>query len=109
DEDKEALPWWSFGLFGALASVWLLTPVLGPALGLHAGEGHAEAAPGGLGASLAGYGATLLLAVPGLLAGGVLGWFLARRVNWLLGFFFRGFNAIFDGVTRVYGRFGGGC
>ena len=47
-EGKEALPWWSFALFGGLATVWLLTPILGPSLGLHAGEGHGEAAPGGL-------------------------------------------------------------
>ena len=66
-EGKEALPWWSFGLFGGLATVWLLTPILGPALGLHTGEGHGEAAPGGLGASLAGLGATLVLALPGVL------------------------------------------
>src|SRR5262249_18099596 len=94
-EDKEALPWWSFGLFGGLASVWLLTPLLGPSLGLHTGEGHGEAAPGGLGASLAELGATLLLALPGVLAGGVVGWFIARAVNWVLGFFFRGFNRAF--------------
>ena len=55
-EDKEALPWWSFGLFGGLITVWLLTPILGPWLGLTAGEGHGEAAPGGLGASLRSWG-----------------------------------------------------
>ena len=44
-EDKEALPWWSFGLFGGLITVWLLTPILGPSLGLTTGEGHGEAAP----------------------------------------------------------------
>src|SRR5208282_4795418 len=88
--DKEALPWWSFGLFGGLASVWLLTPILGPLLGLTTGEGTGEAAPGGLGASLVELGATVLLALPGVLAGGVLGWFIVRPVNWILGFFFRG-------------------
>ncbi len=103
-EGKEALPWWSFGLFGGLASVWLLTPILGPALGLHSGEGHGEAAPGGLGASMVALGATLVLALPGVLAGGVLGWFIARPVNWILSFFFRGFNWVFDWTTRVYGR-----
>src|SRR5260221_12024805 len=34
DQGKEALPWWSFGLFGGLASVWLLAPNLGVLLGL---------------------------------------------------------------------------
>src|SRR4051812_2465301 len=51
---KEALPWWSFALFGGLASVWLLTPVLGTWLGLPAGEGHGESAPGGLKATFSG-------------------------------------------------------
>src|SRR6478735_8642765 len=104
-EDKEALPWWSFSLFGGLASVWLLTPILG----LHTSEGHGEAAPGGLGTSLLELGATLVLALPGVLAGGVLGWLIVRPVNRILGFFFRGFNWVFDWATRVYGKFVGGC
>jgi multidrug efflux pump subunit AcrB len=104
-EDKEALPWWSFALFGGLAAVLLLMPVLGPALGLTAGEGHGEAAHGGS-ASL---GATLAFALPGAIAGGALGWFIVRPVNWLLGYFFRGFNWVFDWVTRAYGQVIGWC
>ena len=38
DQGKEALPWWSFGLFGGLATVWLLSPTLGAALGLATAE-----------------------------------------------------------------------
>ena len=41
DQGKEALPWWFFGLLGGLATVWLLTPVLGPRLGLPVGEPEA--------------------------------------------------------------------
>src|SRR5437867_12880946 len=37
-QGKEALPWWSFALFGGLATVWLLAPTLGAWLGLPAGE-----------------------------------------------------------------------
>src|SRR6188474_3093693 len=48
DEGKEALPWWFFGLLGGLASVWLLTPMLGPRLGLPSGAEGGEAAPAGL-------------------------------------------------------------
>src|SRR3954453_22482163 len=48
DQGKEALPWWSFGLLGGLATVWLLTPVLGPRLGLSVGDSATEATPGGL-------------------------------------------------------------
>ena len=39
----------------------------------------------------------------------MLGWFIARPVNWILGVFFRGFNWVFDWATRVYSQFVGGC
>ena len=64
DEGKEALPWWSFGLLGGLATVWLLTPVWGPQLGLPVG-GPGESAAGegsrGLKASLLTWGVNLVL------------------------------------------------
>jgi multidrug efflux pump len=50
-----------------------------------------------------------LLFLPGAVAGGALGWFLIRPVNWALGRFFRGFNWVFDRVTRVYGKTVGWC
>src|SRR5262249_7571779 len=111
DEGKEALPWWSFALFGGLASVWLVAPILGPWLGLPAGEGHGgeAAAPGGLKGTLLSWGATLVLFLPGAVAGGVLGRLLVRPVNWVLGFFFRGFNWVFDRATRAYGAVVGWC
>ena len=34
-----ALPWWSFSLFGGLATVWLLTPILGPSWACTLGRG----------------------------------------------------------------------
>ncbi len=108
-EDKEALPWWSFALFGGLATVWLLTPILGPWLGLPAGDGHGESAPGGLRGTLHSWGATLVLFLPGAVAGGVVGRILVRPVNWVLGFFFRGFNWVFDWATRAYGAVVGWC
>src|SRR5437660_199856 len=52
DQDKEALPWWSFALFGGLATAWLLTPSLSAWLGLPAGGADGEAAPGGLRATV---------------------------------------------------------
>ena len=64
DQGKEALPWWFFGLLGGLATVWLLTPVLGPRLGLHAGEAEGGSAPGGLKASLLTCGAYVALFLP---------------------------------------------
>ena len=41
--------------------------------------------------------------VPGALAGGVVGWFIIRPVNAVLGWFFRGFNQPFDRMTGGYG------
>src|SRR5437870_12196434 len=104
DHGKEALPWWSFALFGGLATVWLLAPTLGAWLGLPAGGEGGEAAPGGLKATLLAWAVYVVLFLPGTVAGGALGWFLIRPVNWALGHFFRGFNWIFDWTTRVYGK-----
>jgi multidrug efflux pump len=101
---KEALPWWSFALFGGFATVRFLSPTLGAWLGLATGEEGGEAAPGGLMASSLQWGIQLGLFLPGAVAGGALGWFLIRPVNWALGQFFRGFNWSFDRATEVYGK-----
>src|SRR5262245_61188046 len=93
DHGKEALPWWFFGLLGGLVTVWLLTPVLGHRLGLTAGEG--EEAVAGLRTTLLAWAAYLALFLPGAVAGGALGWFVIRPVNWALGKFFQGFNWVF--------------
>ena len=103
DDGKEALPWWSFALFGGLASMWLVAPVLGPWFGLPSGEHGGEATPGGFGASLRSLGVHLLLFLPGAVVGGVLGRFLIRSVNWVLGRLFRGFNWLFERATQAYG------
>jgi multidrug efflux pump len=112
DQGKEALPWWFFGLLGGLATVWLLTPVLGPSLGLPVG-GPVELAvgegPRGLKASLLTWVADLALFFPGAIAGGALGWFFIRPVNWALGKFFGGFNRFFSLTTEVYGNTVGWC
>ncbi|HMC63822.1 MAG TPA: efflux RND transporter permease subunit, partial [Gemmataceae bacterium] len=101
---KEALPWWSFALFGGLATAWLLAPTLGAWLGLPAGGEGGEAAPGGLRATLLTWGISGILFLPGAVVGGTLGWFLIRPVNWALGYFFRGFNWIFERTTQAYGK-----
>src|SRR5262249_46196713 len=108
---KEALPWWFFGLLGGVATVWLLTPVLGPRLGLPVGEEAAAAGegPGGIQASLLTWGAYLALFLPGAVAGGARGWYLIRPVNWALGKFFRAFNRFFDRATHAYGKTVGWC
>ena len=109
DQGKEALPWWSFALFGGLATAWLLIPTLSAWLGLPAGEEDGEAAPGGLKATLLTWGVYLVLFLPGAVAGGTLGWFSIRPVNWALARFFRGFNWLFVRTTHVYGNTVGWC
>ncbi len=106
DQGKEALPWWSFALFGGLATVWLLTPTLGAWLGP---PGHGEAAPAGLRATLLTWAISAIGFLPGALAGGTLGWFLIRRVNWVMAHFFRGFNGMFERMTHAYGKTVGWC
>jgi len=101
---KEALPWWSFALFGGLASVWLLASTVGAWLGLPMADEGGEAAPGGPQAAFRTLGIYGVLFLPGAVTGGVLGWFIIRPVNWALGRFFRGFNWVFDRATQAYGK-----
>jgi multidrug efflux pump len=108
DQGKESLPWWFFGLVGGLVSVWLLTPLLGPLLGLPGGSA-AEMGPRGLKASLMLWAVDFALFVPGAVAGGVLGWLIIQPVNWALGKFFRAFNALFSWATNTYGKTVGWC
>lgn len=109
EQDKEALPWWSFALFGGLATVWLLTPIFGEKLGLAVGDGHDAASPGGLKSTFISLGAYVILFLPGVIAGGALGRLLIRPVNRVLGKFFHGFNWFFDRATHVYGIGVGWC
>ena len=46
--------------------------------------------------------------IPGAIAGGLVGLFIIRPVNAVLGWLFRGFNRLFDRMTAVYGRMVGG-
>jgi multidrug efflux pump len=99
---KEALPWWSFALFGGLATAWLLAPMVKSRLDLAAGE--VESRSPGLRGALLDWGVSFVLFLPGALAGGTLGWFLIRPVNEALGHFFRGFNRFFEWATQAYGK-----
>ena len=97
---REALPWFIFGIIGGLLTAWLLPPWLGPKLGL---AGPEEGAPG-VAAALVDLALKVACFVPGLLAGGLLGWFIIGPVNRVLGSFFGGFNRLFDRATATYGR-----
>jgi multidrug efflux pump len=90
---REALPWWIFGIGGGLLTWWLGETYL-PGL-----VARAEAS------------STWMLwlvraacFLPGLLLGGLIGWFIIRPVNAVLGWLFRQFNRLFDRITEVYGR-----
>src|SRR5262249_56723152 len=63
-----------------------------------------EAAPGGVKDSFRTWGVSLVLCLPGAVAGGALGSFIVRPVNWALGHFFRAFNWLFERTTRAYGK-----
>jgi len=103
DQNKEALPWWSFALLGGVATVWILASSTGAWLGAPAVH-EGEALPGGLNTTLLSYAANTIAFLPGALVGGVVGWFSIRPVNWVLRWFFRGFNWLFDRATELYGK-----
>jgi multidrug efflux pump len=97
---KEALPWWIFGMFGGLLTVWPWSRLpfqLASWLELPRGQEELSAVPAWRYWSISG-----LHFLPGLLAGLVVGWFVIRPVNAALGWFFRGFNRFFDWMTTIY-------
>ena len=93
---REALPWWIFGFVGGLLSVWLVPRLL-------AGHYGVPAAPAEDASSLYKRLYWVAIFAPGLLAGLAIGWFIIDPVNVVLGWFFRGFNRVFDGITAAYG------
>src|SRR5262249_35291599 len=95
---REALPWWFFGVLGGLLTPWLGPELLARLPVLPAPARGAE--PSALHEWLV-WGVYF---APGALAGGVLGWFVIRPVNAVLGWVFRSFNRLFDWVTAVYGK-----
>ena len=103
EDGREALPWWFFGLVGGIASYYVFWPIVSPHFGLQEGAAGAYA-PGSVKGMAVMWGLVLTLFVPGALAGGLVGWFIIRPVNWALGWFFRGFNVVFEATTRLYGR-----
>jgi multidrug efflux pump len=93
---KEALPWWIFGIVGGLLTASLAPRFLAGHLGL-------PAVPAEGASSLQKWLYWGVTFSPGLVVGLAAGWFLIRPVNAVLGWVFRGFNRIFDGITAVYG------
>jgi len=97
---REALPWWIFFLLG-LVTLWVLPDYIAEPLGLP------SLAPGEDGTELPWWklwSMRGLYFAPGMVIGLLLGWFLIRPINVVLGAFFRGFNKAFDRMTQLYGR-----
>ena len=97
---REALPWWIFGVLGGCLTVWLGQQFLSGHSSLPAGSSRVVA---NVTSKWPSWAVTAVLFLPGALVGGVVGWFVIRPVNAVLGWFFRGFNRLFDRVTAFYG------
>jgi multidrug efflux pump len=102
EHKREALPWWIFGIFGGLLTVWLCETFLAGPMGIAGGEQDMDT-PTWLSWTI-----TAAFFIPGAAIGGVIGWFIIRPVNYVLGAFFRAFNRLFDRMTAVYGKTVGG-
>ncbi len=98
---REALPWWIFGLFGGALTYYAGPPILAGKFDLSAVlQGQHNSLPSWATWAIT----TTIYSLPGLLAGLVMGWFIIRPVNAVLGFLFGGFNRWFDWMTSLYGR-----
>jgi multidrug efflux pump subunit AcrB len=98
---REALPWWIFAIVGGVCTYYLAPELLAGKFNLSAAlRAQNNTLPSWLREAIVG----TVYAAPGVLAGGVLGWFIIRPVNAVLGFLFGGFNRWFDWMTGLYGR-----
>jgi len=102
DEGREALPWWLFAIIGGLVTMSLLWPFVAARMDYE--RLTATLDPNSLQIFTTRQIINVLTFLPGMIAGGVLGWIIIRPVNWVLDKFFRGFNRFFDWVTDAYGR-----
>ncbi len=116
---REALPWWIFGIVGGIGSVWLLPKLGADYLGM---PDTADIAWGGVKTTVElvpwhklaeedvplpwwmSYLTASVYFLPGMLLGGLFGWFCIGPVNAGLGWFFRAFNRGFDSMTEFYGK-----
>ena len=101
DHHKEALPWWGVAAIGgAISANLIFTLFAGPLAhqGLLPGDGHEAMDRSHTFLSWLVWGGC---AVPGA----IVGWLASAWVNRVLAVFFRGFNRVFDAITRGYGVF----
>ena len=92
EHGREALPWWIFGVFGGLATYKILPYFLGNG----AVDDADETSEAHLRPDHCAY------FCPGMLLGGLIGWFIIYPVNRFLSVIFKGFNKGFDKATLGY-------
>jgi multidrug efflux pump subunit AcrB len=97
EHHKEALPWWIFAVLGGILTIYLVDDFLAGSYGLPSTVTERGAPKWHSWAIAAVY------FVPGALLGGLIGWFVIRPVNVVLGILFRAFNRVFDKMTELYG------
>ncbi len=95
EHKREALPWWIFGVLGGILTVWLGPTVL---------EYFGFAWPVDENQTSTFTLQNAELFTPGALIGCLIGWFIIKPVNLVLGAFFKAFNRFFDRMTIWYGR-----
>jgi len=88
---REALPWWIFGVLGGAAVAAWGPPLLPQSLQIP-DEGPVK------------WLVAAAFFIPGAIAGGAVGLAVIHPVNAFLSWVFRGFNWWFDRVTELYGR-----
>jgi multidrug efflux pump len=83
---REALPWWFFGILGAVLGAMYLEPLVAP----HVNNAALKDAlwPGSI--------------VVGGIFGLIFGWFAIHPINAFLAIIFKGFNKVFDWLTFGY-------
>ena len=96
---KEALPWWFFALAGGVLAALFGPDLLAPRWAWFAVPADNLAAPVSTWTS---WKPTIACFVPGALVGGIFGWVFIRPINAVLGWFFRGFDFCFEGMTAGY-------
>jgi multidrug efflux pump subunit AcrB len=98
---KEAIPWWLFGIVGGILTIWLGQKFLAERL-------FPTAHPAPEGVRSTPWAAYALYFIPGALLGGIIGRRIINPVNAALGVFFGWFNRFFDAVVVAYGAVVGG-
>ena len=99
---NEALPWWAFAVIGGVLTYDYLPDLLAGHFGFPPPIPASDVARG---VSWAEWGMDFVRYFPpGMIVGGIFGWFLIEPINAGLGWFFKAFNRAFDRITDFYGR-----